>query len=115
LDTRSKIISAAEARDRFLGRPVQWLSAHFDPLLAEHVRWIKEVASPGKLLIVEITNSARPLLPQRARAELAAALAMVDFVVLADRATATETAADESITKKFVERVVDRTRAEGTG
>ena len=43
-----------------------------------------ECRSPDGILIVEITNPARPLLAQRARAELVAALEMVDYVVLKD-------------------------------
>jgi len=55
---------------------------HFDPLLAAHARRLGELASPGAVLIAAVSEPARPILPARARAELVAALAAVDYVVL---------------------------------
>jgi bifunctional ADP-heptose synthase (sugar kinase/adenylyltransferase) len=110
LDTRSKIVTAEEACERLAGRPAQWLSGHFDPLLAEHVRRLRECAAPGSLLVVEITNPPRPLLAQRARAELAAALNMVDYVVLANggASQASSISGESGITGQFVELVLRR-------
>jgi bifunctional ADP-heptose synthase (sugar kinase/adenylyltransferase) len=112
LDTRSKIISEEEARQRLRGQPAQWLAGHFDPLLAEHVQRLRQHSAPDRLLVVEITNPVRPLLPQRARAELVAALAMVDYVVLKNGEAASE---DAAITERFIQRVSRRHGREGAG
>jgi bifunctional ADP-heptose synthase (sugar kinase/adenylyltransferase) len=114
LDTRLKIISAKEARLRLGDKPAQWVTGHFDPLLAEHVRRLRECSARDRLLVVEITNPARPLLPQRARAELAAALAMVDYVVLKND-PAPEASGDAAITERFIQRLLRRNGRAGTG
>jgi bifunctional ADP-heptose synthase (sugar kinase/adenylyltransferase) len=106
LDTRSKIMAESEARERLEGRPTCWISGHFDPLLAEHVRLLQKWASPGRALAVEVTNPAKPLLSQRARAELVAALAMVDCVVLSNGAG--QPAQDPEISERFVKHVLER-------
>jgi bifunctional ADP-heptose synthase (sugar kinase/adenylyltransferase) len=73
-------------------------------LLAEHVRRLAKVREPGRLLVVEVTNPAQPLLAQRARAELVAALAMVDYVVLGDGGAG----ADADICERFIGNVLER-------
>lgn len=83
-------------------------------MLAEHVRRLREQAAPGRLLIVEVTNPARPLMPQRARAELVAALSLVDYVVLGNGAN-DSAGIDGSITQRFVENVLRRHRGERSG
>ncbi len=85
-----------------------WVSGHFDPLLAEHARNLRERPAPGQTLVVEITNPERPLLPQRARAELVAAIEAVDYVVLGNDAHS----ADASITERFIQHVLQRHRSE---
>jgi bifunctional ADP-heptose synthase (sugar kinase/adenylyltransferase) len=90
------------------------VSGHFDPLLAEHVRRLREHLAPGRLLIVEITNSDKPLLAQRARAELVAALTMVDYVVLGNAASGSP-GIDASLTQQFMEDVLQRHHGGGTG
>jgi bifunctional ADP-heptose synthase (sugar kinase/adenylyltransferase) len=114
LDTRSKIIPLEQARQRQRDKSACWVAGHFDPLLAEHVRRLSEHVAPGRLLIVEITNPDKPLLPQRARAELVAALTMVDYVVLGN-GTGDLPGIDASVTQRFVENVVRRHRGEGAG
>jgi hypothetical protein len=54
---------------------------HFDPLLAAHARRLQELAVPGTILVVAVSDPPDPLLPAGARAELVAALAAVDYVV----------------------------------
>jgi bifunctional ADP-heptose synthase (sugar kinase/adenylyltransferase) len=119
LDTRSKIISRGEARERLGNRPARWVSADFDPMLAEHVRRLRQFKTDGQALVVEITNPAKPLLSQRARAELAAAVSLVDFVVMSDSAgslaATSESIGDSGITEHFVQHVLERHRAEGSG
>jgi bifunctional ADP-heptose synthase (sugar kinase/adenylyltransferase) len=112
LDTRTKIISEEDARRRLEGQSAQWVAGHFDPLLAEHVRRLRQCVTPGRPLVVEITNPARPVLAQRARAELVAALEMVDYVVLKNGRAASE---DADITERFVQNMLRRHRPEGTG
>jgi bifunctional ADP-heptose synthase (sugar kinase/adenylyltransferase) len=108
LDTRSKIIPLHELKERLQDRPVRRISGHFDPLLAEHVGRLRRASEPDRLLVVEVTNPARPLLSQRARAELVAALAMVDYVVLGDE----QPAADADLTERFIDHVLERHREE---
>jgi bifunctional ADP-heptose synthase (sugar kinase/adenylyltransferase) len=104
VDTRTKIIE----RERAPAGAV-WFAGHFDPLLAEHARMLHDLKSPGQLLVVEITNPARPLLAQQARAELVAGLADVDYVVLGDDVS--DVAPDAGVTARFVKHV--RQRANG--
>ena len=86
-------------------QPVHWFTGHFDPVLAEHAALLHQAASDGRVLIVEVTNPPRPLLAQRARAELIAALADVNYVVISDRETP---APDMEITRRFVQHVRER-------
>jgi hypothetical protein len=58
---------------------------------------------------VEVVEPERPLLAQRARAELVAALAMVDYVVLGNGASASGVV-DAGITTEFIEHVLRRHR-----
>ena len=114
MDTRSKIVSLEQARERLRDKPACWVAGHFDPLLAEHVRRLREHAVPDRRLVVEVTNPVQPLLPQRARAELVAALAMVDYVVLGQE-TPDSPAIDVFLTQRFIEKVQRRHRSEGAG
>jgi len=105
MDTRAKIISVEEARDIAGEKEVHWITGHFDPLLAEHAAILHANAEAGRLMIVEVTNPAQPLLPLRARAELVAALAQVDYVVMSDQRA---DAPDEDITRRFIHHVHQR-------
>jgi bifunctional ADP-heptose synthase (sugar kinase/adenylyltransferase) len=115
LDTRVKIFTADEAKRQLQGRPAAWVTGHFDPLLAEHVQRLQQSTRPGKLLVVEVTNPPHPLLSQRARAELVAALAMVDYVVVSDSQPSGEGAPDSDLTGAFVKHVLARHRKEVAG
>ena len=102
MDTRTKITSAWLN----LSHPkVRLVAGHFDPLLPEHVRHLEKLAQPDQLLIVVVTNPPDPLLPQAARAELLAALSMVDHVVM------NEDVDETRITREFVDRVTCKSRA----
>ena len=92
-------------------KPARWVSGYFDPLLAEHVRRLRDCAQPGQLLVVEIANPEAPLLPQRARAELVAALSMVDYVVLGN-GEPSNGIVDAGVKTKFIEHVLRRHRGE---
>jgi bifunctional ADP-heptose synthase (sugar kinase/adenylyltransferase) len=56
----------------------------FDPLVADHARRLREIAAPDGAVFAVVCASERPILPARARAELVAALGMVDYVILPD-------------------------------
>jgi bifunctional ADP-heptose synthase (sugar kinase/adenylyltransferase) len=104
LDTRTKIVPLHELPERLRSRAASYLAGSFDPLLAEHLHRLAQAREPGRLLVVKITNPLQPLLGQRARAELVAALEMVDFVVLGDGDAGT----DAGISERFIEHVLQR-------
>jgi bifunctional ADP-heptose synthase (sugar kinase/adenylyltransferase) len=110
LDTRSKIIPLDEIHERLQDQAARWISGHFDPLLAEHVGRLRQAREPGSLLVVEVTNPARPLLSQRARAELVAALSIVDYVVCGNGSSAV----DADLIERFVCHVLERHRQESS-
>jgi bifunctional ADP-heptose synthase (sugar kinase/adenylyltransferase) len=112
LDTRTKIVPLDEIRECLQNRAACWISGHFDPLLAEHIVRLAEAREPGRLLVVEVTNPAQPLLAQRARAELVAALSMVDFVVLGEKEAVGAAPMDAGIKERFIEHVLERHRLE---
>ena len=88
MDTRSKILTAAGAAERLRQshQPVVAVSGYFDVLLAEDVRQLRSVAdrTAGCTLVALLIAPPEPVLSVRARAEIAAALAMIDYVVIAD-------------------------------
>ncbi len=77
MDTRTKIIPLAEAAIRLEQEDL--LAVHFDcdPLLASHATALLKLGRPLLALITEKENS---YLPLRARAELAASLAIIRYV-----------------------------------
>jgi glycerol-3-phosphate cytidylyltransferase-like family protein len=86
VDTRNKILDPAEAAARIHrlcadGRSVRLITGFFDPLTPAHARRLNRLASENSHLTVIVTDPPDPILPLRARAELAAALAAVDLVV----------------------------------
>ncbi len=126
MDTRTKVIGAEAAfeaarRVRASGKRVKLVTGYFDPLLAAHARRLREFADPGSALFVAICEPAHPILPARARAELVAALAMVDYVILAEAPasdgfpdglepdeTEREEAVDERLTEDLIRHVQSR-------
>ena len=93
---REKIVSRAAAartirRLKSRGERVVFTSGCFDLVHRGHVRSLEQAKSLGTFLVVGINTDAtvrrlkgagRPLVPARARAEVVAALASVDLVVL---------------------------------
>ena len=82
---------AAEARKN--GKSVVFTNGCFDLLHRGHVHVLRQAKAAGDLLIVgmnsdrsvkSIKGPARPILPEIDRAELIAAMEMVDYVVLFD-------------------------------
>jgi glycerol-3-phosphate cytidylyltransferase-like family protein len=90
MDTRTKILRLTEAVA--LAKHSVLVMGQFNVLRAAHLRELEaahQVADGRrtKLLVVVLTT-AEEYLPLEARAELVAALRMVDYVVTADRETA---------------------------
>src|SRR5271154_1435707 len=98
MDTREKILSREGLRDilqehRQEGRKIVFANGVFDLLHAGHVRYLQAARAEGDLLVVGVNSDAgtrklkgegRPILTERARAMLVAALAAVDYVVIFD-------------------------------
>src|SRR5664280_116114 len=83
MDTRSKIVNPEAAP-----RACTVVTGAFDVVLAADARELAEIRARhgGQPLLVVVLPLAGPLLPERARAELVAALRMVDYVVTANDA-----------------------------
>lgn len=93
MDTRNKIISpdraAALVRElRAEGQAIRVVTGYFDVLVADQVRRLSEIAASASTLFAVVLDPPEPLLPGRARAELVAALGMVDYVVPAEEPAA---------------------------
>jgi rfaE bifunctional protein nucleotidyltransferase chain/domain len=98
MDTREKIISreglhAILEEHRRAGRKIVFANGVFDLLHVGHVRYLQAARAEGDLLVVGINSDAstrklkgdgRPILTERARATLVAALRAVDYVVIFD-------------------------------
>ncbi|HEV2221373.1 MAG TPA: adenylyltransferase/cytidyltransferase family protein [Candidatus Acidoferrales bacterium] len=98
MNTRSKILSRADlqrrlGRHRASGKQIVLANGCFDIVHAGHVRYLEGARREGDILVVAINSDAsvcglkgpgRPILSAQARAELVAALAAVDYVVIFD-------------------------------
>jgi hypothetical protein len=85
MDTRGKIITldqaariAADLRSR--GERLKVVTGSFDVLTVDLVRRVRGLSGDGTLLAA-IVDPPEPLLAQRARAELAAGLSVIDYVL----------------------------------
>ncbi|MEI9812054.1 MAG: hypothetical protein WDO18_04995 [Acidobacteriota bacterium] len=78
MDTRTKIVSNADARAAATASLI--VSGYFDPMTKEHAERLQALKQQGRALMVLIATPANPILPARARAELIAGLACVDQV-----------------------------------
>jgi D-glycero-beta-D-manno-heptose 1-phosphate adenylyltransferase len=95
-EAESKIVSREELRLRLAeaksrGERVVFANGCFDTLHVGHVRYLEGARREGDVLVVAVNSDAsvcglkgpgRPILAERARAELVAALRMVDYVVV---------------------------------
>lgn len=98
MDTRQKILSRAGLHDvlaehRRPGRKIVLANGVFDLLHAGHVRYLQAARSQGDVLVVAINSDAstrankgagRPVMTERARSAVVAALAVVNYVVVFD-------------------------------
>jgi bifunctional ADP-heptose synthase (sugar kinase/adenylyltransferase) len=93
MDTRHKIIepqrALALAQD-LRAKGVKIATGYFDVIVAEHVRRLQEIKNGSGTLVVVVLDPPEPLLAGRARAELVAALGVVDYVVPAGEPAAGE-------------------------
>ncbi len=80
MDTRSKIVDT-------LPPGCDLIEGFFDPLVAAHVQQLHAIEKTRPLAVI-IQDPEEPLLDSRARAELVAALACVDYVVIGGKHTA---------------------------
>ena len=88
--TEAELLDAV-AHERAAGRTVAFANGCFDLLHVGHVRYLKGAAAEADRLIVAVNTdtsvralkgSNRPILPERDRAELVAAVRGVSYVVL---------------------------------
>jgi D-glycero-beta-D-manno-heptose 1-phosphate adenylyltransferase len=98
MDTREKILSRGGLHDvldehRRAGRKVVFAHGVFDLMHVGHVRYLRAAQAEGDLLVVAVHSDASvrklkevgpPILTERARASLVAALSAVDYVVIFD-------------------------------
>jgi glycerol-3-phosphate cytidylyltransferase-like family protein len=84
VDTRSKIVSASET-----SREGTLVVGYFDVLGVEHVRALCAVSTRGSRVVAVVLpdrdGARRTVAGQQARAEMAAALRMVDYVLICAR------------------------------
>jgi len=83
VDTRNKILTRAAAEN--LPGPLTLVTGYFDVLRAEHPRALQQVRerTGNRKLLVAVVTYAGELIDDQSRAELVAALRMVDYVVTA--------------------------------
>jgi glycerol-3-phosphate cytidylyltransferase-like family protein len=79
MDTRSKIVS-----DPLLARGATVVIGYFDLLQPWHLAQLNAASSAGGKVAAVVLPLENALLSQRARAELAASLRMLDYVIIAD-------------------------------
>ena len=98
MDTREKILSRNALLEQLAGqrrrrRRIVLANGCFDLLHVGHIRYLEGARREGDLLVVGVNSDAservlkgdgRPILLAQARAELVAALAAVDYVVIFD-------------------------------
>ena len=78
------------------GKKIVFTNGCFDLLHVGHLRYLEQARKEGDLLVLglnsdrsvrELKGPTRPLLPQEERAEMMAALSMVDYIVIFDERT----------------------------
>ena len=88
--TDTELVNLVRA-DREAGRAITFANGCFDVLHVGHTRYLEAARREGDRLVVAVNDDVsvrglkgegRPILPGTARAELVAALASVDYVVL---------------------------------
>jgi glycerol-3-phosphate cytidylyltransferase-like family protein len=85
VDTRTKILTSAAAALE-PARPLLLVTGYFDVLRAEHARSLTEARerTGAQSVLVVVLPLAGEIVPQAARAEMVAALRVVDYVLPAE-------------------------------
>ncbi len=117
MDTREKIVSAELAPALIGDRRVIAVTGYFDVLQAGLMQALRAISKASAIVVAVVLDPPNPLLAARARAELAAGLEVIDYVVpVADDATELlrvlkpfeaihEEQADERRTAKLIQHV----------
>jgi bifunctional ADP-heptose synthase (sugar kinase/adenylyltransferase) len=118
LDTREKIVALEVALARTRGASTAVVTGYFDPLLAAHARRLAHIRAGRDRLIVLLSDPPHPVLDAASRAQLLAALDVIDYVVLPQECASSvesdpigrivvyrEEAADEARFERLVEHV----------
>lgn len=119
MDTRAKILNPARAVEvarelRHNGAPAKLVTGYFDVLLPEHAERLDEIAADGgHRLMVAVLDPPNAILAPQARAELVAALAVVDYVVLAGSVTPRDLLEEFNTSDIVHEEEADRRRTRG--
>jgi hypothetical protein len=117
MDTRDKIVTSAGAarlaeKWRAAGQEVQVAAGWFDPLLAEAAQALARVKRDGARLLVLLAEPSEAILGWRARAEMVAALRLVDAVAPLGEAELEVdvdfTSDHEALRARFIEHVLER-------
>jgi rfaE bifunctional protein nucleotidyltransferase chain/domain len=101
IDTRVKILAREDLRVRLYAHRqnrerIVLANGCFDVLHVGHARYLDGAKREGDVLVVAVNSDAivrqlkgegRPILPQKARAELVAAFAVVDYVIIFDESS----------------------------
>jgi bifunctional ADP-heptose synthase (sugar kinase/adenylyltransferase) len=109
VDSRTKIVPVDEV-ERIAARGARIVAGTFDPLLASHAEQLRDLKRKGVPLVVAIADSEDPILPARARAELVAGLAVVDFVVESAEGIVADVHLEEDHARKR-EELIERVHA----
>lgn len=91
-----EMLSSQLVEERRLGKKVVFTNGCFDLLHIGHLRYLAEARCLGDLLVIGLNSDAsvqaikgpnRPIIPEEDRAEVLAAMEMVDYVSLFDEPT----------------------------
>jgi rfaE bifunctional protein nucleotidyltransferase chain/domain len=94
-----KALKREVGRLRIEGRKIAFTNGCFDILHVGHVRYLREAAKTGDVLILALNSDTsvraikgdkRPLVPEAERADVAASLQSVDYVTIFDELTPLE-------------------------
>jgi bifunctional ADP-heptose synthase (sugar kinase/adenylyltransferase) len=113
MDTRTKIVPMEEAA-RMAAEGATIVSGYFDPLLASHAERLTGLKREGVPLVILVADPENPILPAKARAELVAGLAVVDYVVESPTGLETAVRMEEEDTRTLealIDHVHTRQRA----
>jgi hypothetical protein len=80
VDTRTKILRSDQTDT--LPADAVYVRGYFDPMLSAYADRLETFRNHGSQLVILLADPPDPLLPARSRAELAASLGAVDWVVL---------------------------------